>query len=639
MCGIAGIISKKKSKNTETVKTVDAMVQGLIHRGPDDEGRFDNNFCALGMRRLSIIDLDHGSQPIFNETKDILVFQNGEIYNFQLLREDLKALGHQFSTQSDTEVLVHLYEEYGESMFAKLEGMFAICLYDLPKQKFIIGRDALGEKPLYYCDSMNEFSFSSELKSLLENRAISRKLNKEGLLYFLRTSLLPAPITMFEGVKVLPPGHYVRIEKGEVSIHKYFTIEYKVNKDIVTLDDAKSLIKPLLVNAVNKQSVSDVPIGAFLSGGMDSSTTVALLQQQSSKPIQTFTAKFEDQKYDESKIAKKVAEHCGTDHHELVIEDAGFTEEIFWEIINHVGEPFRDSSAIPTYFITKKIREHVKVAISGDGGDELFGGYDLFQWYKKILDLKKMPNVAKGVLQGSAGIAQSMGVFKNNSKLRQANRALKTAQLNENEILVSLNEMFTPFEMKSLLSEGFQFDENNLCPLLTEYPNESKDWSSLRKAMYYRSVHTLPSNMLPKVDRMSMANSLEVRAPFLDKKLFEAAAQLPDEFLIKAGKGKYLIREMMKGELPEEVFSHPKQGFSLPLQKYQNEGFISLAKRLLFDENPMPSLFKRSELERIYKQGIELEKDTNQISVFRASHQLWMMMQLFGWIKQFEVVE
>ena len=429
------------------------------------------------------------------------------------------------------------------------------------------------------------------------------------------------------------------IEKGEVTLEAYFNIQYKVNQDIITLEDAMSSVKPLLIKAVEKQSVSDVPIGAFLSGGIDSSTLVALLQKQSSKPIQTFTVKFEDQKYDESKIAKKVAECCGTDHHELVIEDAGFTEELFWDIINHVGEPFRDSSAIPTYLITKKIREHVKVAISGDGGDELFGGYDLFQWYQKILGLKKLPKLARGMLEGSVGAAQASGAFSNNSKLRQAKRALSTAKLDEDEILVSLNEMFTPFEMKALLTDKFQFDALNLCPLLKNYPEEAEEWSPLRKAMYYRSVHTLPSNMLPKVDRMSMANSLEVRAPFLDKKLFEAAAQLPDKFLIKDGIGKFLIREMMKNDLPEEVFNHPKQGFNLPLQKYQNEHFIKLAKRLLLDGNPMPQLFKRSELERIFHQGIELKKDNNQISVFRASHQLWMMMQLFGWIKQFEVVE
>ncbi|MBL4707131.1 MAG: asparagine synthase (glutamine-hydrolyzing) [Flavobacteriales bacterium] len=639
MCGITGIIAKKKNSNSELVNTVNSMIQGLHHRGPDDEGSYNDDACALGMRRLSIIDLENGRQPIFNETKDVLVFQNGEIYNYKTLREELKLLGHQFSTQSDTEVLVHLYEEYGESIFSRLEGMFAICLYDIPKEKFILGRDALGEKPLYYHDSMDQFSFSSELKSLLENKKVPRKLNKEALSYYLRTSLIPAPITLFDGVMVLPPGHLLTIEKGEVSIQQYFTIEYKVNKDIVTVEDAILSIKPLLIKAVKKQTVSDVPIGAFLSGGIDSSTTVALLQQQSSKPIQSFTAKFEDQAYDESKIAKKVAEYCGTDHHELVIEDASFTENLFWEIIEHVGEPFRDSSAIPSYLLTKKIKEHVKVAISGDGGDELFGGYDLFQWYRKILRLIQFPKLARAAIQGAAGAVKGSGLLKNSSKLRQVDRALTTAQLDEDEILVSLNEMFTPLEMNALFVEESLFDQSQLCKRLKTYPKESENWSPLRKAMYYRSVHTLPSNMLPKVDRMSMANSLEVRAPFLDKNLFEAAAQLPDEFLIKDGVGKYLIREMMKNDLPESVFNHPKQGFNLPLQRYQNEVFIQLAKSLLFDENPMPQLFKKSELQRIFHQGIELKKDTHQISVFRASHQLWMMMQLFGWMKKFEVVE
>jgi asparagine synthase (glutamine-hydrolysing) len=639
MCGITGIISKSKILDSETVSAVKLMNNALIHRGPDDDGYYDDANCALAMRRLSIIDLESGKQPIYNEKKDVLVFLNGEIYNYLELKQELEKLGHTFSTKSDTEVLVHLYEEYGESMFAHINGMFAFCLYDKTKQKFIIGRDAMGEKPLYYYQSEFDLSFSSEIASLLKNNEIPRILDNEALPYYLRTSLIPDTLTLFKDVKSLLPGHYIKIENSHISIEKYFSIEYKVNPSIKSIQDAKDYIKPLLVGAVQKQSVSDVPIGAFLSGGIDSSSLVALLQKQSSKPIKTFNVKFEDQSYDESEIAKAVAKYCGTDHHEVVISDAQFTEDIFWNIIDHVGQPFRDSSAIPTYHISKKIKEHVKVAISGDGGDELFGGYDMFQWYTKILRLKKTPKSLRSIGEEVLNLSCSVSGLNNVSQLRQIRRALKTSTLNDKDIAIALNEMFTEPEIDALLNgSSTKLGIVNSYPLLKSYPEEYENWSSLRKIMYYRTKHTLPSNMLVKVDHMSMANSLEVRAPFLDRTLFNAAAQLPDKFLIKDGVGKYLIREMMKNELPEAVFNHPKQGFNIPLYKYQNKAFKDLAQRLLFDENPMSNLFQKAELEKIFNQGLNLKKETSQISVFRASHQLWMMMQLFGWIERFDVL-
>lgn len=636
MCGISGIIASDSKLPEQAVSIVRKMNDALTHRGPDEAGYYDDKVCALAMRRLAIIDLGGGQQPIYNETGDILIFLNGEIYNYQILREELNSKGHTFRTDSDTEVLVHLYEEYGLAMFGHINGMYAICLFDRQKNVHILARDRFGEKPLYYAQTDKGFVFSSEINSLILSGYIDKELDQEALSYYLRTSLVPEPLTLFSHVKTLPAGSYLKIEQCQIEIKKYFHIEYKPDPKIRTLEDAVGLIKPLLLQAVKNQSISDVPVGSFLSGGIDSSTMVALLQKQSSKPIQTFNVRFEDNAYDESPIARAVAQHCGTDHHEVVVPNEEFTEDIFWQIIEHMGQPFRDSSAIPTHHVCKAIGSHVKVAISGDGGDELFGGYDLFQWYTRILALKKIPSSLRSLAAAMTRMAQKTPGLSQLSKLRQASRALQTARLSDADIAIALNEMFTVLEMNTLLEEGFQESRESF-ELLKNYPQTSQNWPDLRRVMYYRTQHTLTANMLVKVDRMSMANSLEVRAPFLDKDLSEAAATLPDEFLISNGQGKYLLRKIMKDELPAEVFDHSKQGFNIPLHKYQNDTFRRLAKRLLFDENPLPGLFRKVELEKIYHQGLSMKQDTSTLSVFRASHQLWMIMQFLGWAERFGV--
>lgn len=636
MCGITGIISKHGRLADGRVSVVAKMNQALIHRGPDSEGSYFDQDCALAMRRLAIIDLKKGEQPVFNENGDVLVFQNGEIYNYRELRAELLKSGHQFTTDSDTEVLVHLYEQYGDQMLHQLQGMFAFCMYDKRDGSFLLARDRYGEKPLYYWQNDGELAFSSEIGALLEHKSIEAVLNKEALPYYLRTSLVPEPLTLLEGIKALPAGHFMKICKGEVNIQAYHAIDYSPSGKIQHLEEAVEIIGPLLSNAVRKQTVSDVPIGAFLSGGIDSSTMVALLQQQSSKPVATFNVRFEDQTYDESPIARAVAEHCGTDHHEVVIPNQEFTEDIFWIIIDHMGQPFRDSSAIPGYFVSKAISQEVKVAISGDGGDEQFGGYDLFQWYTRIMKMKKVSHAARKAIQRTGDIMSYLPGLRNSSKLRQARRALKTAELDNEEIAIALNEMFGKEEIQKLLTQGSVLADSGL-GLLKEYPDDADSWSDLRKIMYYRTRHTLTANMLVKVDRMSMANSLEVRAPFLDPVLAQAAAGLPDHLLVKDGLGKILLRELMKDQLPEEVFTHPKQGFNIPLHKYQNKVYKQLAQRLLFDDNPLPDLFAKSELKRIFDQGLNTLSDNSRISAFRASHQLWLVMQFLGWAKRFSV--
>ncbi len=641
MCGIVGIIDWKNTlPKTEREELVLAMNQAIFHRGPDAEGNFSHQNTSLAMRRLAIIDEAGGDQPIFNESRDICVFFNGEIYNFLSLKKSLVKKGHQFSTNSDTEVLVHLYEEYGEAMLEKLQGMFAFCIYDLKKNQFLLARDRFGEKPLYYHFQKGVFSFASEIKSLLENQHIERKLNRTALPYYFRTSLVPEPITLLRNVQSLPAGHFIFMSENSFQTKAYFSPSYEKNISLQSEEEAIEYITPYLKQAVQRQMVSDVPIGAFLSGGIDSSSVVALLQQQSDQKVKTFNVRFEDQAYDESAIAKKVAEHCGTDHHEIFIPNVDFDESIFWKIVDHVGLPFRDTSAIPSYLVSKEISQHVKVALSGDGGDELFGGYDLFQWYQKMVRLKQVPLPIRSLANQSLAIAQHTPGLSSVSLIRKIKRGVNTSMADLDEIPIALNELFSLKQIKNIFGNEFHnntFTNNDPYSLLKNYPKEFSSWSPLRKIMYYRLQHTLPSNMLIKVDRMSMANSLEVRAPFLDSDLFNASVQLPDNLLVKDGKGKYLLRKIMQPHLPKAVFEHPKMGFSIPLYKYQNKAFKELAERLLFEENPMPDLIPKKELEKIYQKGISLKKDNAKESVFQSAHQLWMMMMLFGWIKRFKI--
>lgn len=632
MCGICGIIDLYKiQEEGPRAALVRKMNSALIHRGPDGEGFHSDSKATLAMRRLSIIDTEGGGQPIYNEDRSLLVILNGEIYNYRGLTRKLIAKGHQFKTKSDTEVLIHLYKRYGEKMFKYLKGMFSFCIYDLKKNKVIIARDRFGEKPLFFHYKHHILSFSSEIKSLLENSWIPRKLNHMALPYFLRTATIPEPHTLLKEINSLSPGHYLLLDDSGLKTVTYFRPEKESGKYIENEQDAVEFMRSRLEKAVKRQMVSDVPIGAFLSGGIDSSTVVALMQQQSKKTIKTFNVKFEEEDFDESAIARKVAERYNTDHNELVIPNYEFDDRIFWEIVDHVGMPFRDTSAIPTYLISREISKHVKVALSGDGGDEIFGGYDIFQWYLRITKSQNVPEFMRLGADLTAGLLERIPGLDKSSKLRKIRRGLGASMVHDAVLPIVLSEMFTEDKIEQILSK--KSDYAFYSPLVKS-PN---DISDLRNIMYYRLMHVLPVNMLTKVDRMSMANSLEVRTPFLDIDLFTASMEIPDHLLIKKGTGKYLLRAIMKDQLPSEVFNHQKTGFNIPLHKYMNDKFKSLAHDLLFENNPWPLFFKEDLLNEIFRTGIEKKSSDATQSVFQATHQLWMMMQLLGWARRFKV--
>lgn len=631
MCGICGYYKNKNKIADADIERVQRMNHAMIHRGPDEEGLRVFEQGVIAMRRLAIIDLSGGKQPISNEDETLFIVFNGEIYNYKALRKSLLDKGHRFKTKSDTEVILHLYEEYGEDAPKYLKGMFAFCIYDTKNNSLFLARDRFGEKPLFYHLLDGNFTFSSEIKSLLENKNIERKLDQSQLYYYLVYGYVPHPNTLLKNVKNLLPGYFLKIQNGKLISKPYFEITYPIDEQLRDENAAVEYISPILEEAVKSQMESEVPLGAFLSGGIDSSTVVAFLQQYASQPIKTFTVKFEEASYDESYIAREVAQYLGTDHHEILIPNTNFSEDIFWKIIAHVGNPFIDTSAIPTYFITQEIRKQVTVALSGDGGDELFGGYKEFLWQRKVNKLQRFPLFARKLALATGDSLSS--VISGSSKLRQVNRALHLSQFEGTELP---KEYYTWFNQKQFqeIAESVDIPRKNV---YENYPSEASEWSMLRKQMYYRQVHKLPLRMLTKVDRMSMANSLEVRAPFLDKDLFEASTKLPDRFLVKGDLGKYIIRKAMKDYLPKSVFEHPKTGFGIPLYKYQNEAYEQLANRLLTNKNPLSELINLNYIEKIKNTSLNIRKDTSDLSVYRSAHQLWMMMQLFGWMEYFRI--
>jgi len=626
MCGITGIISSTISKEVRD-RVVLKMNQDIHHRGPDEDGFFSDARVSLAMKRLSIIDLTTGKQPIYANDGKTLIFFNGEIYNYHKLRDELITAGFTFETNSDTEVIVNLFQRDGIAMIAKLRGMFAFCIYNIENHNVYIGRDRFGEKPLFYYHKDETIIFASELASLFNTDLFPKKINEDFLRVFLNRSFVPDPFTLVENVYSLAPGNYFSIVNGKMTIETYYKVSYQTDYSIKSIHDASEYIYPFLNNAVKRQMVADVPYGAFLSGGIDSSSIVALMQQNSMDPIKTFTVKFNTKGYDESKIARQVADRLHTNHHEIELENSGFSKEIFWKIIRHVGTPFPDSSAIPTDRVTSEIVKHVKVALSGDGGDEIFGGYNVFDWYQKLQRIKQAPRTISTIAVGILTIAEKSNIAAN--KIRQFKKAIQISKLDDFEMLIEMHALFQQKEINQFYKRPSAFKDN--------IPAEFTRMSVLRKAMYYRLTYNLPLDMLVKVDRMSMSNSLEVRAPLLDHDLAEASMKIPDHFMRKDGIGKLILRNIMKDVLPYDVFNHPKSGFSIPLHDFQNKEFKELAEELIINSDLLNPYFNKEALKEIVYIGLNDKSTDGKGSVYRKTHQLWSLMMLAGWMQLFKI--
>lgn len=549
MCGIAGIINKSKPAPKEIIQK---MCDVMKHRGPDEEGFYIKSNVALGMRRLKVIDISSGSQPIFNEDKSVVVIFNGEIYNYQELRESLIKKGHRFYTYSDTEVIVHLYEEYGESCVNYLNGMFAIALWNEKEKELLLFRDRLGEKPLHYSITDQGIIFSSEIKSMLCNKDVSNELDNEGIYRYFSFYCVPAPLTIYKGIKKLPPGHYLKYKMGKIEIKEYWDFSYRPDFK-KTEEEFSVTLHHLLVKSLKKRLISDVPLGAFLSGGIDSSIVVGLMSKILDKPVKTFSIGFDEDRYNELEYARIIAKTFKTEHHEFVVKPS--TVNLIEKLLGFFDEPFGGPSAIPTFFVSELAKKYVTVALTGDGGDEIFAGYDSYLTALKREKLKLLPRWFKYFLADKIG---------NRLPYHLPGKGfLQGLPLDEGEkFCLGVGELWK----KDLFSRDFlkKIDKLDSYQIIEKYLLNSFP-EYLCKFTYLDTKLLLPNNILVKVDRMSMANSLETRTLFLDHEIVEFAATIPAGLKIKGSITKYILKKSVEDLIPKEILVRGKQGFGLPV--------------------------------------------------------------------------
>ena len=570
MCGITGFVRADKAQVAGTADLIDRMCQAIFHRGPDDHGVMIKNGAVLGMRRLSIIDLVSGHQPISGEDGSVTIVFNGEIYNFRELYSLLRSHGHTFQTHSDTEAIVHAYEEFGPSGVDYLRGMFAFAIWDDRQQRLFIARDRAGKKPLYYTlTDQGTFVFGSELKSLLVHPEVKREIDWAALDAYLTLGYVPDPQCIFQGIYKLPPGHHLTFSEGRVTVEKYWDFHFSPDPSM-TRDECIDGLRELLDDAVRLRLVSDVPLGAFLSGGIDSSTIVGLMARHMDQPVKTFSIGFHEDSYNELKYARLTAKKFGTDHHEFFVtpEICDVVDELVW----HFDEPFADPSAIPTYMVSKLAREHVKVVLSGDGGDELFAGYTRYVIDRKRRGFSLLPRVIReGVMQRLSAKLPHGTLGRNylhNVALDAVNRYLDSVS-----VFTGLNKqlLYTSDFKKQLATDGGVLSE------FRAYAAKVNTGDPLDQLLHIDSKTYLPGDILTKVDRMSMAVSLEARVPLLDHKLIEFVMRIPASMKMSGLETKYILKQAVEDLVPQEIVNRPKQGFGMPIQQWIN---VQLRERI-----------------------------------------------------------
>ncbi|WP_423818764.1 asparagine synthase (glutamine-hydrolyzing) [Salinimicrobium sp. TIG7-5_MAKvit] len=597
MCGINGILSKS-IKNIDSVHTdLSRMNSEIVHRGPDQDGFFVHNSkhfsVGMAMRRLSIIDLSTGKQPISNEDNSITIVFNGEIYNYQNLKKSLEQEGVVFHTTSDTEVILKLYEKYGIESFSMLDGMFAFSIYDNNIKKVYIARDFFGEKPLYYTEDGDKIIWASELKSIVSILDHTPKLSKTGLSLYFQLTYIPAPYTIYDSIQKLEANHYMEINAENFSIQT-IAFNQAFSKDIasnISFKDAKKETHDLVVESVGSRSVADVPLGTFLSGGVDSSIVSWALANQSNNKIDTFSIGFDKKSFDESDKSRTVAKLINSNHHEFIISAEDLKDNVHSILLNF-DEPFADSSSLPTYLVANKTRQHVKVALTGDGGDEVFGGYN--KYYIGKLNTKYSSMVPEKVHNTLRSISEPFLTTKDDKRgLRFKVKRLLHAINYQGEFYYNIISLaYQPDELKLFLQDAV-LDISSL----DYYKNKvGKNPESLTDFRIIDKILSLEGDMLVKVDRTSMLTSLESRAPFLNKKLWNFTSQLPESYLMKGWDKKFLLKESFKQYFPENFLDKSKKGFGVPvgdwlrehlskeLKSYIEPGFLKAQKIFKPDE-------------------------------------------------------
>jgi asparagine synthase (glutamine-hydrolysing) len=621
MCGIAGFIGREQGLACS--EDIRRMTQTIVHRGPDEEGIYAQANVGLGMRRLSIIDLTSGSQPIHNEDRSVWVVFNGEIYNFLELRKELESRGHQFYTNADTEVIVHLYEEMGPDCVRKLRGMFAIALYDEKKKTLMLARDRLGKKPLYYAIDEGCLYFASEIKAILAVAPQLAEVDPEGILQFFYFGYIPDPRSAFRHIQKLPPGHVAEYGNGEITEREYWDVPAYGTNDPGSDEACLEEMESRLAEAVRIRMISDVPLGALLSGGVDSSIVVALMARVSSAPVKTFSIGFRKADFNEAAYARLVAERFGTDHHELIV-DPNITETLD-HLSRMMEEPFADSSMIPTYCVSRLARQHVTVALSGDGGDELFAGYNRYivNWNRRHYDM--LPEWA-GKIYRNHLYPRLPSTVKGRKFAWNVTLSSRDRYLDGISFLPALHRERELFSDDFLISAATWTD-----PFLRfqRYYDEAPASDQLSRLMYLDTKTYLTADILTKVDRMSMATSLEMRCPLLDHEFVEWVASLPIKYKFRHGVRKYMFKELAKRlGIPSALLDRRKQGFALPLAHWMRDelrnGLLSI---LLEPRTLQRGYFKPEAISSILNEHFRGRRDHSGV--------LWLLLVFELWHRNF----
>lgn len=615
MCGISGIYHTTNPSIVDE-RLLRAMSASIMHRGPDGDGYFLKENIGLAHQRLSIIDLQDGGQPIYNENRSITIVFNGEIYNYLELRKILLQKGHQFRTASDTEVIIHLYEEYGPDCLIYLVGMFAFALWDENRNRLFIARDRMGEKPLYYSLDNGKLIFSSEIKSILVHPEVKRKIRLDALDDYLAYGYVPAEKTIYQSINRLNPASYILADSNGINIYSYWKNTFStVNLQKSEFDYVQEF-NDLLKQSIALQLRSDVPVGAFLSGGVDSSLIVAIASEISERKIATFSVGFNERDYDDIAYAKFVAQHCGTDHNEILLADIDLT--LLPEILRHFDQPFGDPSVVPTYYVSKEASKYVKVCLSGDAADELFGGYDRYRRSKFEAIVDFLPENARRLVFGTIA-----NVLPNHTRGRGA--LARMAASGEHRWQAKVGA-FDFNERVLLFKKEYHCQVDKTAWLFKDiFSRKGLDRSTL--LMFADQLSYLPDDILVKVDMDAMRNGLEVRVPFLDHRIVEWANQLPLEMKIKGGQNKYILRRILSKYFPEHIVNRPKKGFGLPIRYWLKDKYFNYTKEILLSPNAKLS-------EYLDQSVIATLIEQNAVGKRDFSRRIWTLLCLEVWMSQ-----
>lgn len=620
MCGIAGFTQFSHVFGDEI--TLDLMGQAIRHRGPDAGGTYLEKNIGLSHRRLSIIDLsESGNQPLISHDQQYVIVFNGEIYNFLELRENLERQGYPFKTHTDTEVILALYEKMGTDCLKEINGMFAFAIWDKKEQSLFIARDRIGKKPLYYYPTDNDVVFASELKAMLTLDTIPREIRLDALYDFFAYQYVPDPKTIFKNIFKLEPGHYLTISADCIKKQQYWDISFK-HQSQQSEDELKHELQNMINNCTTSRMISDVPLGAFLSGGVDSSCIVANMAKSSKNPITTCSIGFDASQFNETEFALKVAERYHTNHHELTVHQN--VKDNLEHIVSFFDEPFADPSLVPTFFVSQLARQKVTVAIAGDGGDEVFAGYE-----KYSIDHieNKIRNIFPAILRKTAFPPLAKLAAKFNCRLcKKATTLLNTLSLDPDMGFYLSNAQITDTIWDSMVTSKTKAALGNYHPstITTDFYQKSNGPDHLSKILYADMKTYLPGDILVKVDRMSMANSLEVRAPILDYTLIEFASTIPSDYKFKNGVKKYILKEAFKQDLPHDILYRKKMGFSVPLAQWLRTEIKELAEEVIFhSKGGLCDYFNMQYINDLWKQH---QTDNNDHSAV-----IWSMLMFQMW--------